>query len=542
MAWFDNVRLRTKVMLGFLFVAALSLATGIVGLAGLNKLNRETVELSDSKLPAVERLASLKDMVNVMRRSEIQAPTSNSEQLLAYQKRFDASHETAQRLLKEISTLNLTQDEKRLFSGVTEHFQEYSKVGNKTFDLVDDSGGNKALAYMRETSKKNFDGLFKELDDLIKLNKKLADEGVMHARHAYTSAKWWIIGFLAGCIALSILLGGAIASSISQPVQRLAAAARDVAEGNIRTIAADSRRDEIGELSASFVTMVENLRTMIGSMTETSSQVASAATQLNSTAEQIATGTEEVASQAATVATASEEMAATSNDIAGNSLRASDGSQLANEAAMNGVKVVEKTIQVMGQIAARVTDAARTVESLGARSDQIGEIIGTIEDIADQTNLLALNAAIEAARAGEQGRGFAVVADEVRALAERTTRATREISEMIKSIQAETKGAVAAMEQGVSEVEAGTVEAGKSSDALRKILDEVNAVMVQVSQIATAAEEQTATTNEISNNIMQITEVVQETAKGTQDSAAAANQLARLAENLQGLAQQFKLM
>ena len=195
----------------------------------------------------------------------------------------------------------------------------------------------------------------------------------------------------------------------------------------------------------------------------------------------------------------------------------------------------------MGQIAEKVQESAKTVESLGARSDQIGAIIGTIEDIADQTNLLALNAAIEAARAGEQGRGFAVVADEVRALAERTTRATREIGEMIKAIQNETKGAVAAMEQGVYQVESGTEEAGKSGAALQDILDHVNNVAMQVNQIATAAEEQSATTSEISSNMNNITEIVQLTSRGAQESTVAAAQLNGYAEELQQLVRQFKL-
>jgi len=175
------------------------------------------------------------------------------------------------------------------------------------------------------------------------------------------------------------------------------------------------------------------------------------------------------------------------------------------------------------------------------RSDQIGAIIGTIEDIADQTNLLALNAAIEAARAGEQGRGFAVVADEVRALAERTTRATREISEMIKGIQKETNGAVAVMKQGVSQVESGTEEAARSGEALRIILEHINAITMQVNQIATAAEEQTATSSDISCNMQQISEVIQQTAKGAHESASSAAMLDVHAEELQRLVQRFKL-
>jgi methyl-accepting chemotaxis protein len=202
---------------------------------------------------------------------------------------------------------------------------------------------------------------------------------------------------------------------------------------------------------------------------------------------------------------------------------------------------VSSVIEGMGRIEQTVRQSATVVAALGRSSGQIGEIVGIINDIADQTNLLALNAAIEAARAGEQGRGFAVVADEVRALAERTTRATREIGEMIKAIQNETRSAVAAMEKGVKEVETGTGKASRSGEALQDILEQINTVVSQVNQIAVAAEQQTAITGEISSNIHQITEVVAGTARGAQESATAASQLASLAGTMQHLVDQFKL-
>jgi len=342
-------------------------------------------------------------------------------------------------------------------------------------------------------------------------------------------------------ILVAIAIAYFIARSITVPASILARQAEQVSRGELNIEVSCLSEDEIGKLAESFKTMTINLRSIISQVTSTSNHVSAAASQLTSIAAKIATGAEEVAAQAVSVATAGEEMSATSGDIAQNCQLAAEGAQRASQTAQNGAEVVEKTVRVMGQIAERVQESAKTVESLGARSDQIGAIIGTIEDIADQTNLLALNAAIEAARAGEQGRGFAVVADEVRALAERTTRATREIGEMIKAIQSETKGAVAAMEQGVHQVENGTIEAAKSGQALQDILQQVNDVAMQVNQIATAAEEQTATTSEISSNMHQITDVVQQTSHGANESATAASQLSGNAEELQRLVRQFKL-
>ena len=203
--------------------------------------------------------------------------------------------------------------------------------------------------------------------------------------------------------------------------------------------------------------------------------------------------------------------------------------------------VVKETVLGMNEIAENVRESAATIGNLGSTSEQIGAIISTINDIADQTNLLALNAAIEAARAGEQGRGFAVVADEVRALAERTSSATREIGAIIKSVQQETSSAMKVMEAGVSRVELGTVGAAKSGSALEEILQQISSVAQQVNQIATAAEEQTATTDEIRNNIRAINDTVQGTARSAHESASSAQQLSLLAEQQQRLVGQFKL-
>jgi methyl-accepting chemotaxis protein len=342
---------------------------------------------------------------------------------------------------------------------------------------------------------------------------------------------------VAGCLMLS----GFIIRSIRGTFLTCTAITDAIAGGDLSVQVPVAGQGSIRLLLVSLKSMVEKYRVVVEQMGNTSDLLVASSTKLSSASEEIAASAENAAGESVTMATASEEMAATSHEISRNCHQAADSSQQTSSIARAGVEVVESTIDVMQQIAGRVKGLSSTVELLGQRSDQIGAIIGTIEDIADQTNLLALNAAIEAARAGEQGRGFAVVADEVRALAERTTRATREIGDMIKAIQSETRGVVSAMEEGVQEVESGTSEATRSSGALREILDQVNHVSSQITQIAGAAEEQTATTGMISGNIQQITTLVQNSAAGAHQCAGQAGQLNACALDLKRIIQQFRL-
>ena len=318
---------------------------------------------------------------------------------------------------------------------------------------------------------------------------------------------------------------------------------QDIAQGEgdlTKRLQVDTK-DEIAELADWFNQFIEKLHDIISQVNVTTEQVASAATELSSTAEQISTGAEQTSAQADTVASATEELSATAQQIAQNCTDAVEAADVATGSTTDGQGVVEQTVDGMNQIAARVDESAQTIQSLSASAEKIGDVISVIDDIADQTNLLALNAAIEAARAGEQGRGFAVVADEVRKLAESTAQSTQEITVMIKTIQDETKEAVVSMEQGVAEVEAGTKFASQAGDALETIAGQIVAVTDMVRQVATAAEQQTATTGEISQNIQQVADVTQQSASGAQQSVQSAIELSELSNQLRRLVGQFKL-
>jgi len=350
------------------------------------------------------------------------------------------------------------------------------------------------------------------------------------------------VGLLA-VLGLSVMLAWLVSRTITGPVKEVVDSIKDIAqgEGDLTKRLPIHGDNEVGDLCVWFNTFVSKLHGVISQVSDSAIQLASSSSELQSSSREMSQSIGTLSSQSTSLATAGEEMSATSSDIANNCHLAADNAGGASSKASEGVQVVGESISVMQTIATRVKKAADTVEMLGNRSDQIGTIVGTIEDIADQTNLLALNAAIEAARAGEQGRGFAVVADEVRALAERTTRATKEISEMIKAIQKETKDAVTTMEQSVAQVEQGSSHAAASGRSLQEILEIINSVTEQISQIATAAEEQTCTTREISHNVLNLNELAHQNSSAINETAVAANGVSRQAEELQRLVNQFRL-
>jgi methyl-accepting chemotaxis protein len=284
-----------------------------------------------------------------------------------------------------------------------------------------------------------------------------------------------------------------------------------------------------------------SLENIIKEVTDSVAATASASSQISSSTEEMAAGAQEQSQQATEIAGAVEEMTKTIIETTKNAGDATEAAKNSGNIAHEGGKVVSETIKGMNRIAEVVKKSAETVQKLGQSSEQIGEIVQVIDDIADQTNLLALNAAIEAARAGEQGRGFAVVADEVRKLAERTTKATKEIAAMIKEIQRDTIGAVTSMEQGTAEVEKGKLLADKAGQSLDQIIDGAGQVADIIAQVAAASEQQSSASEQISKNIEAISSVTQQSASGIQEIAKAAEDLNRLTNNLESLVGKFKV-
>jgi methyl-accepting chemotaxis protein len=538
------MNLKIGIKLGLVFGLLLLMIVVMVcfGIGSTHKVNQSVEQIAKgSYVKTAYAFQASKEIQDVVASVRMLALLKDENAINREKQKIEAARTHFKEAMNKLEEMEKSEQGKQLIANIKDAIAPASKANSRVMELALAQKQDEAVALLLKEAAPLMQKLQEAFDAQVKFQQEDVDAAYNKSVSVYSRAKWFqiIAGMLS--LVLGILAAIYLIRNLTTRIIRVANAMGRIADGDLSTQLKIYANDEIGELGISINRMQTSISSMITSITSTAAEVSASANILNIVSEQVAASSGEVASQAGTVATASEEMAATSSGIAQNCNTAAESSRQGNDLATEGVAVVQETVAGMNRITERVKETAATLGKLGARSDQIGEIVGTIEDIADQTNLLALNAAIEAARAGEQGRGFAVVADEVRALAERTTKATKEIAQMIKAIQNETKGAVASMEEGVNEVERGTLDAARSGTALDSIVNQINAISMEINQIATAAEEQTATTMEITNNIQMITEVVQMSASTANDSASAAKELLAHAEELQRLVGQFTL-
>jgi methyl-accepting chemotaxis protein len=403
-------------------------------------------------------------------------------------------------------------------------------MNDNPYISVDDD--NAMLQYGTLTTKA------KQLDQLIE---QLAEDTAADTARTIRSVSMMTsgIGFIIFVITCLILFN--VFRSISGPLKSMNRVAEALKIGDL-TIKADIHSDdEFGMLTRSFNESLMKLRTMIANVKDVVEIVMANSTKVANSAAAIAENAHEQSEKAVRAASSLEELSVSFLDVAKNTSEAASSSRDTADLAIKGGEVVTETICGMNRIAESVNSVAKTIEALGKQSEQIGEIVKVIDDIAGQTNLLALNAAIEAARAGEQGRGFAVVADEVRKLAERTSKATTEIGEMITRIQDDTTKAVTSMRQGTEHVEGGVDMARKAGEALQMIVTSIQSVSDKIQQVATAAEEQTATGEEVTNTIEEMANLIKNTSESAEVSSHATYELNALVQQLVYFVQQFNI-
>ncbi|MFP5426092.1 MAG: methyl-accepting chemotaxis protein [Gammaproteobacteria bacterium] len=350
---------------------------------------------------------------------------------------------------------------------------------------------------------------------------------------------------LAGATALALLLGliaaWAITRQIIVPLRQTLTAAERVAAGDLTQNLQVDRRDELGQLQASMQRMTLSLRELIGGIGDGVTQIASAAEELSAVTEQTSAGVNNQKVETDQVATAMNEMAATVHEVARNAEQASEAALVADQQAREGDRVVGEAIAQIERLAGEVVNSSEAMNQLKAESDKIGSVLDVIKAVAQQTNLLALNAAIEAARAGEAGRGFAVVADEVRSLAQRTQQSTEEIEELIASLQTGTQRVASVMDASRGLTDSSVELTRRAGGSLETITRTVSSIQAMNQQIATAAEQQSAVAEEINRSVMNVRDISDQTSAASEETASSSVELARLGTHLQGLVGKFRL-
>jgi len=535
----NKLSLKMKLGLGFGALLVILVAMGVTSYTSVQKLS-ELSAFSDKKANGRFFSVSIDSLIN-NQKAEYRAflLTNQEAEMTRY---ADNSGVLAEDLNKLEATLS-TDKGRELVSHLRQSIDAYHAIIDHAVELHRAGKQDQAISIITQPkSEATRADLASTLSELLEAQNKLKEaareeQSATESRTTILITSLAIVGVVVGLVVATIIV-----RSITGGVTRMVTMIEEVAANNLTVEDMEiTSQDEIGQAGTALNQMKNNLRELIHSIAGTAEHVASASEELSSSATLQAQGAETQKDQTTQVATAMQEMSSTVLQVSENSTKAAEASRQAAETARKGGGIVDETLAKMRSIADSVSSTAKKVEELGKSSDQIGHIIGVINDIADQTNLLALNAAIEAARAGEQGRGFAVVADEVRKLAERTTSATKEIAQMIQTVQNETKVAVAAMEEGRKQVDEGVQTTAQAGDSLKEIIHTSENVGGMITQIATAAVEQSSATEEINQNMESIAKLVKEAADGAQQSAKACQDLSGLALDLQKMVGNFKL-
>ncbi|MEE4818058.1 methyl-accepting chemotaxis protein [Pseudomonas alliivorans] len=537
-----NMNIAPRAFLGFAMIGALMLILGVFALSQMSKIRSATEVLADNNVPSIKsldrfaevsiRLRVLSYRLLVNREPDIQQKTI--ELLAMRNKQINDAQAIYERLISD-------PNERNLYNQYVQLLGQYRELESRMKTLTLANKVDELQDLLNKDMLSNSDQMNAVLIKLVEINTAQLIQVKKQAAEEYDSAFDMVIALLVAATLLTLVFAWMLIKSITTPIAAALNAAETIAQGNLTQPIKVDGTDEAGRLLHAMKTMQDKLRDTLQRISGSATQLASAAEELNAVTDESARGLVQQNNEIEQAATAVNEMTSAVEEVARNATSTSEASRNATASAGDGRDLVLETVGAIERMSGDVKETAELISNLANESRDIGKVLDVIRGLADQTNLLALNAAIEAARAGEAGRGFAVVADEVRALAHRTQQSTSEIERMIGSIQGGTEQAVTSMRNSTERAES-TLSIAKGAGLA---LDTINTAVEEINErnlvIASAAEEQAQVAREVDRNLVNIRDLSAQSTTGANQTSAASTELSRLAVDLNSMVGRFSL-
>ncbi|PKH21496.1 chemotaxis protein [Pseudomonas sp. 43NM1] len=535
-----NLNIAPRAFLGFAFIALLVIVLGVFAVSRMSIIRQSSVDMGSTQLPSVSYLGNVTENILRMRILSFRILVNREPaSLQEAEARIGVLNDKARKAQASYAELPAGKDEKALYQTFSTTLDNYMQAQREMLDLSRQNKVDEMRVLINTRIKDGTDLMGEQLNKLVAFNLEGAKAAGVIAENNYNTAVNGIVIVSVVAALMTVLLAWLLTRSIVTPLNRAVQAAETIAGGNLtKTIEIDGK-DEPARLLGALAAMQANLR-------KTIEQIAGSATQLGAAAEELSTVTEEASrglqqqnNEIEQAATAVNEMTAAVEEVARNAVSTSEASSQSTQAAREGRNRVVETVEAIQVMTHDVQNTSVMIEGLATQGRDIGKVLDVIRAIAEQTNLLALNAAIEAARAGEAGRGFAVVADEVRALAHRTAQSTQEIEKMVAGIQNGTGEAVSSMQQSNQRTQSTLEMARAAGVALEQITQSIHLINERNLVIASASEEQAQVSREVDRNLVNIRDLATQSAAGANQTSAATHELSRLAMDLNAMVARF---